>query len=374
MAKNLDKKVLRLHVLIWALFITWETVITNILYDMNVAPIIYIVHYAITIALFYLQSNVILPHLSKNKLRWLWIPLFFIIFLLTYIAAHWLGEIILTIFLQRPIKPWFGMTLQNFLKNGYRGLFFMGFSTGYFYLRNYMAQRNLTQQLETERLIAIIEQQQIRSELDVMQNAFLKAQINPHFLFNILNYIHLQTIKSAPQISEAVTTLASVMRFAFDIEHAGERIRLGDEFEQVNDISYLYSLKKGQGTLKLDYELAVCELQLIPLVLLTLAENCYKHGDLAEQDAEMSVLLENDHLKISTWNRTSQQKPLSSTKNGLANLEKRLLTAYGNAHSFTYGNDGNGGFTVQLDIPLEQVLQSSANRGKGTGIVELHGA
>ena len=285
-----------------------------------------------------------------------------------------IGEIFLIHLLDKPIKPWYGYTWQSFLKNGYRGLFFMGFSTGYFYLRNYMAQRNLTQQLETERLIAIIEQQQIRSELDVMQNAFLKAQINPHFLFNILNYIHLQTIKSAPQISEAVTTLASVMRFAFDIEHAGERIRLGDELEQVNDISYLYSLKKGQGTLKLDYELAVCELQLIPLVLLTLAENCYKHGDLAEQDAEMSVLLENDHLKISTWNRTSQQKPLSSTKNGLANLEKRLLTAYGNTHSFTYGNDGNGGFTVQLDIPLEQVLQSSANRGKETGIVEPHGA
>ena len=88
MAKNLDKKVLRLHVLIWALFISWETIITNLLYEMAVEPIIYIVHYAITIALFYLQSNVILPRLSKNRLRWLWIPLFCIIFLLMYIAAH----------------------------------------------------------------------------------------------------------------------------------------------------------------------------------------------------------------------------------------------------------------------------------------------
>ncbi|WP_461790440.1 sensor histidine kinase [Pedobacter sp.] len=371
MAKNLDKKVLRLHILIWALFITWETIIINILYDMDVAPIIYIVHYIINIALFYFQSDVVLPRLSKNRWRWLWIPLFCIIFLLLYILAHWLGEIFLIHLLKKPIKPWYGMNLQSFLKNGYRALFFIGFSAGYYYLRSYLIQRDHSQRLETERLKAIIEQQNTQRDLDLMQNAFLKAQINPHFLFNILNYIHLQTIKSAPQISEAVTTLANVMRFAFDIENTGDSIRIGDELEQVADISYLYGLKKGQHTLKLNYELAVCDLQLIPLVLLTLAENCYKHGDLSEHDALMSLSLENDQLYISTWNKASNQKPITSTKTGLTNLKKRLATAYGEAHSFTYGLDEESGFNVQIFVRLNQIVKPSENKAADTDIAEL---
>lgn len=371
MAKNLDKKVLRLHILIWSLFITWETIIINILYDMDVEPIIYIVHYIINIILFYLQSDIVLPKLSKLKWRWLWIPLFLIIFLLLYIVGHWLGEIFLTHLLKKPIKPWYGMNLQTFLKNGYRALFFIGFSAGYYYLRSYLAQRDRTQRLETERLKAIIEQQNTQRELDLMQNAFLKAQINPHFLFNILNYIHLQTMKSAPHISEAVTRLANVMRFAFDIEHAGERIKIGDELEQVADISYLYGLKKGQHTLKLNYEEAVCDLELIPLVLLTLAENCYKHGDLSTQDAEMSIAIANDYLTISTWNVASHKKPLSSTKTGLTNLEKRLQSAYGEAHSFSYGLNDDGTFSVQLRIHSSQVAKPFASTVAGTGTIEL---
>lgn len=263
------------------------------------------------------------------------------------------------------------MNLQSFLKNGYRALFFIGFSAGYYYLRSYLIQRDHSQRLETERLKAIIEQQNTQRDLDLMQNAFLKAQINPHFLFNILNYIHLQTIKSAPQISEAVTTLANVMRFAFDIENTGDSIRIGDELEQVADISYLYGLKKGQHTLKLNYELAVCDLQLIPLVLLTLAENCYKHGDLSEHDALMSLSLENDQLNISTWNKASHQKPITSTKTGLTNLKKRLATAYGEAHSFTYGLDEEGGFNVQIFVRLNQIVKPSENKAADTDIAEL---
>ncbi|MNQ80156.1 Sensor histidine kinase YehU [compost metagenome] len=355
----IDWKYFRLHALIWSLFISWETIITNILYDMSVPVINYAVHYAITIALFYLQSGKILPWLGGKKWQWLWIPLFCIVFLLMYILAHWLGEIFLTHLLQKPIKPLYGMTWASFLRNGYRGLFFMGFSTGYYYLYSFIRQRKHAQELETQQLLAIIQQQQTQRELDIMHNAFLKAQINPHFLFNILNYIHFQSLKSAPQISEAVTRLANVMRFAFDIEHTGERVKLGEELTQVEDITYLYSLKKSNGTLVLDYELAVCNLYLVPLVLLTLAENCFKHGDIDQADARMELMLEEDHLQISTWNKISDHRPAISTKTGLHNLAVRLNTAYGNEHSFSHGPDGNGGFSVQLKVPLALTLNPS---------------
>ncbi|WP_179747349.1 sensor histidine kinase [Pedobacter xixiisoli] len=336
------------------------------------APVInYVVHYAITIALFYFQSNKVLPWIGKKKLQWLWIPLFCIIFLLIYILAHWLGEIFLTHLLQKPIKPLYGMTWPSFLRNGYRGLFFMGFSTGYYYLYSFIAQRKHAQELETQQLKAIIKQQQTQRELDMMQNAFLKAQINPHFLFNILNYIHFQSLKSAPQISEAVTRLANVMRFAFDVEHVDDKVKLGEELEQVEDIIYLYSLKKNEGTLLLDYELAVCNLQFVPLVLLTLAENCFKHGDLSQADAQMQLMLEDDQLQISTWNKISDHKPAISTKTGLQNLATRLYNAYGDSHSFAYGPDDNGGFSVQLRVPIQLVLKPVSNAAVNTDTIAL---
>ncbi len=371
MPKTINKKAFRIHVLVWSLFIIWETIITNLLFDMSVPVVSYLVHYGITVVLFYFQSGTVLPWIGKKNMQWLWIPLFCIAFLLMYILAHWIGEIFLTHLLGEPIKPLYGMTWQSFLRNGYRGIFFMGFSTGYYYLYSFMAQRRHAQELETQRLLAIIQQQQTQRELDLLQNAFLKAQINPHFLFNILNYIHFQSMKSAPQISEAVTRLASVMRFAFDIEHAGERVKLGEELAQVEDITYLYALKKNNGTLQLDYELAVCNLYLIPLVLLTLAENCFKHGDLSETDARMELLLEDGQLKISTWNRIAGQKATISTLTGLQNLAKRLQTAYGDAHNFDHGPDGIGGFNVTLRLALPQALQSAGAAATSIGTAGL---
>lgn len=263
------------------------------------------------------------------------------------------------------------MTWPSFLRNGYRGLYFMGFSTGYYYLYSFIRQRRHAQELETQRLLAIIQQQQTQRELDVMQNAFLKAQINPHFLFNILNYIHFQSLKTAPQISEAVTKLAGVMRFAFDIEHSGERVKLGEELAQVEDITYLYALKKNGGTLLLDYELAVCNLYLVPLVLLTLAENCFKHGDLDQTDARMQLMLEDGALQISTWNKISADHASISTKTGLQNLAARLNTAYGQEHSFRHGPDGKGGFSVLLKVPLPLTLNPASGEATDIGKVAL---
>ncbi|WP_343532168.1 histidine kinase [Pedobacter sp.] len=367
----INKKTFRIHALVWSLFIIWETVITNLLYDMSAPVINYFVHYGITIALFYFQSNTVLPWLGKRKGQWLWIPLFCILFLLTYIVAHWAGEIFLTHLLDKPIKPLYGMTWQSFLRNGYRGMFFIGFSTGYYYLYSFIAQRRHAQELEKQQLLAIIGQQQTQRELDLMQTAFLKAQINPHFLFNILNYIHFQSMKSAPQISEAVTRLANVMRFAFDIGHTDETVKLGEELAQIEDVIYLYSLRKNTGTLELDYELAVCNLYLIPLGLLTLAENCFKHGDLSESNARMQLSLEDGQLQISTWNKIAAEKPTISTHTGLQNLSKRLQATYGQNHHFSYGPDGNGGFSVQLQIALELTLQpvSSAITNTGTTVL-----
>lgn len=371
MPKSINKKVLRIHLLVWFLFIIWETVITNLLYDMSAPVINYVVHYSITIALFYLQSDIVLPWLGKRKGKWLWIPLFCVIFLLTYILAHWVGEIFLTHLLGKPIKPFYGMTWQSFLRNGYRGLFFIGFSTGYYYLYSFIAERRHAQELEKQQLLAIISQQQTQRELDLMQNAFLKAQINPHFLFNILNYIHFQSIKSAPQISEAVTRLASVMRFAFDIGDAEETVRLGDELDQIEDVKYLHSLRKNTGTLALNYELAVCDLRLIPLVLLTLAENCFKHGDLAQTNAQMELFLADNQLHIRTWNKIAKAKPAISTHTGLANLSKRLQTVYDRNYEFTYGPDGDGGFNVQLKIALELTLKPVSSTTTNTGTTVL---
>ena len=371
MSKMIVKKRIKLHALVWSLFICWETVITNILYEMTAPAVNYVVHYAITIALFYFQSNRILPWIGKKRLQWLWIPLFCIIFLLVYILAHWLGEIFLTHLLHKPIKPWYGMSWESFLRNGYRGLFFMGFSTGYYYLYSFLAQRKHAQDMETQRLLAIIQQQQTERELDKMQNAFLKAQINPHFLFNILNYIHFQSLKSAPQISEAVTRLANVMRFAFDVEYVDDKVKLGEELTQVEDIIYLYSLKKNKGTLQLDYELAVCNLYFVPLILLTLAENCYKHGDLSETDAQMSLTLEGEQLKIATWNKIASQKPAISTKTGLKNLTIRLSKAYGNSFTLSHGPDGSGGFNVQLLVPVQLTLKSAWHEVVHTDTIAL---
>jgi two-component system LytT family sensor kinase len=344
----------KIHILVWLLFIHTEAIMIGVLLDLFSNPLIYAAHYAVIICYFYLHANHALPWAVKDKPHIFWrLPLVVALQLVCYGLAHYLVSLLL-IFVNLSLANAGKIDMVFILRNLYRGLYFMGFATGYYFLQNYLNERKRTETLERERLNSIINKQRVTQELANAKNAFLKAQINPHFLFNTLDFVYHHVNTYSEVAGEAIIKLAEMMRFAMQPEEMNSQISLADEIEQVESLCYLQQIRKTAPlNLEFKYDPEISHLQIIPLVLLTLVENIFKHGDLSKpsEKALISLTVEQGYLKLKTVNLINEVPNLIGTHAGLANIKARLSYAYGDEVQFVYSTIGQI-FNVEISIPV----------------------
>jgi two-component system LytT family sensor kinase len=343
----------RRHIISWAVFIVYETVVIGFYSGSFGHPLTYAAHYLIIILFFYLHACRSLPWGLKQPKQILWrMPTAMVLEILLFIAANYVVDFILVKIhtLSGPVKTIHD--LQYIMKILYRCLYFILFSTGYYLLETYIKERKRTNELEKQQLQDTIERQEILQEMAKAQNAFLLAQINPHFFFNTLDFLYHQVEFTTPVAAKAVSTLSAMMRFAIDADKVGDFILVGQEVEQIDNLLYLNQLRQ-----KLDIRFQVADevmsLQMIPLVLLTLAENVFKHGNLkAGNMAVINIYISDEYFITETDNAIDPASHISGTKTGLINTARRLEYAYGDKSNFKYGVDNDGRFRLRLQLPL----------------------
>lgn len=242
---------------------------------------------------------------------------------------------------------------QFLFKSIYRGFYFILFSTGYYFLLTYLNEKKRSNELEQIRLKSIIREQRINEELTKSQNAYLRAQINPHFLFNTLDFIYHNTRKTSPLAAEAISTLSEIMRYAIDTEYTNERCVVGEEIEQIESLIQLHKLKEN-AHINLQYSEEIKQIKMIPLVLITLTENMFKHGDLTndQHPASIDLFKEDNMLHVKTENLINTRSKAKSMNTGLNNVAKRLEYSYGNKVNFSYKVTEQSRFTVSLSVAL----------------------
>lgn len=346
----------RFHLLIWVAFIFYETVVIGLITGVFGHLSAYASHYLLILILFYLHANVCLPWAFRNSHSAIWkLALIVLLEISAFILISYLADEFL-IFTHLLRVKHYKLTYQNSLQSLYRGIYFIGFSTGYFFIIRYNKERRKTNELERQRLNDIIYRQKSEQELTKAQNAFLKAQINPHFLFNTLDFIYHNIVALSPAAADAVITLSEMMRYAIDSDKMGEYILLGEEIDQVENLVYLNQIRKNNRLLfELKYEEEVRQLYLIPLVLLTMVENVFKHGNLTEKehDAYVHIYIKNGTLFIETDNLINNQRWPGGNNKGLNNTERRLKYTYGEEIIFNCKTNDLNHFIVVLGIPLD---------------------
>lgn len=352
----------KLHLFVWALFIFYEAFVIGYVSGVFGHPMTYLLHYIAAIILFYVHAEIVLP--------WVFAVKRFIAFRLPLVPVELAVYVIVSFIFDKILvdsgiviheKP-FRMSWVYFFSMLYRGGYFAGFSTGYYYLVTYLKEKKKTNELEKQHLNDIITQQKAEQELTKAENAFLKAQINPHFLFNTLDFIYHSIADSSPIAADAVIVLTDMMRYAIDANKMGEYIYLGDEIDQAENLIYLNQARKNHSLyFKLNYSEDVRTIRLIPLVLLTLVENIFKHGDLSEpnDEAVINVYLDAHHLHINTHNLISENTSDTGSHAGLNNIRKRLSYTYGHEVSFQYHADQTNHFHLNLSIPLTPLNASA---------------
>lgn len=181
---------------------------------------------------------------------------------------------------------------------------------------------------------SILEEEKLQLEIE-KSNAnlnFLKAQINPHFLHNTLNFLYAKSLPYSTELSEGILTLSDIMRYALSEQNikAG-KAALKDEIEHLRNVIRIHQLRYNNN-LQVNFEVngIVNGSSIIPFVLITIAENAFKHGDLksTEYPIDLKLTVDNNGLRFYCRNKKKTGPKELSTGIGLDNIKKRLDLAY----------------------------------------------
>jgi len=188
------------------------------------------------------------------------------------------------------------------------------------------------------------------------QIQFLRAQINPHFLFNTLNNIYSLAVVQSTQTAPMVLQLSELLRYVI-YDSQEEKVPLRKEVVQINRFIELFQMRQ-ETPVNIEFHHAAIpeQLKIEPMILIPLVENCFKHCDFdANSSAFVQIKLEiNEHqLVFSTQNSkndANQQKDKTGGV-GLQNIKKRLALKYAERHHLAIKNEDEL-FSVKLDLQL----------------------
>ena len=203
--------------------------------------------------------------------------------------------------------------------------------------------------------------QKLQTEALGMELKVLKTQINPHFVFNVLNAAYAKILPISEEAAEYLQKSSEIIRFAL-YEANEEFIKLEKEMAYLNQYVQLESIRNTHRCkVSLVQEGRILESHEIPtLLLITLVENAFKHGVHASRHpsfVDIKIFIHPDKLECNIINSVPQRSaeaqpaPEQPTGLGLANLKKRLEIYYPNRYHFeTIAKDHT--FKVILSMPL----------------------
>ena len=194
-------------------------------------------------------------------------------------------------------------------------------------IRHFIRVRQLKQQLKDEKA------KNTEAEL-----AWLKNQINPHFLFNTLNNISSLTQIYADAAQDAIAQLSDLLRYAM-YETNKNTVPLGGEVEFMRNYIELMKLRCNEQT-SVNYQLSIDseQVEVAPLLFVSLIENAFKHGVSSGRPSAISIKLEQHQGQLTficnNTNYPKNDKDRSGSGIGIENTRRRLELMYADRYEW----------------------------------------
>jgi two-component system, LytTR family, sensor kinase len=185
----------------------------------------------------------------------------------------------------------------------------------------------------------------------------LKAQINPHFLFNNLNTIYALAVKGDVRTKDVILQLSDFLRYVL-YDTSSDKIDLEKEIEIIRTYIGLQRerINPNITEINLNIEGEFKGAVIAPLLLLPLAENCFKHGiGKTKGTIQIDIQYSKGQLLFHTKNKTAlRENPMNQKQGGIGikNVEKRLNLLYPDKHLLTFV-ENNDLFEVEMKINLD---------------------
>jgi two-component system, LytTR family, sensor kinase len=329
-----------LHAAVWTVLFLFPVLLEKSIHDTKPEPVsnrswytyLSIFSDALWISFFYLNAYLLIPKLAYRKRIFSYVLILLSIFGFLMLF-HWaFGAFIIH---QPSFNP-------RILFNIFPFVFILACSTAYRTIQDRMEAENLSKERVTENL---------KTEL-----SFLRSQVNPHFMFNVLNNMVSLARKKSDLLEPSLIKLSSLLRYML-YETDEEKVQLEKEVEYIHSYIDLQLQRFGKklvvnvnmNTIDKPYEIE-------PMLLIAFVENAFKHGTgmILNPQIDIDLQARNGVLQFTVKNRynneTAEEKDKTSGI-GLTNVKRRLKLLYDGQHTLLI-TKADGWFITSLQLNL----------------------
>ncbi len=329
------------HFIGWLLYFSISVVGYNRFYENKIDLLLVTSVYVFSHALMYYLTQYVLTVLSFKKGKgWL----FFIGYILLAIFLSFVMYGLIYLILEDQMPLYFGREFIAiyavfFISNLFMGGVLIGIKS--------MIDKFRQQKQEKEQ-----KQEQLLSEL-----SYLKAQVNPHFLFNTINSVYV-LIKMNPETAADMLIKLSDLLRSHLYDFSRDKISIEEEIKYMENYIELEKLRRGHRVeVYFEKQGELSDFSLPPLLMIPFLENCFKHLSSNTDKPNivtLKMMRDFDKLKVEFFNTIDVQ---STTKNGggigLTNVKRRLALLFPNNHHLEIIKKENL-FLVKLELNLSR--------------------
>jgi len=215
-----------------------------------------------------------------------------------------------------------------------------------------VAGKLIVDRIRFQKYIEVIEKEKMKNELD-----FLKAQFNPHFLFNSINSIYGNINKSNSTAREMLLTFSEMLRYQL-YECNTSVISIEKEISYIRNYISLQQIRKPENlSIQLNVSEDVRGITIAPLIFMAFIENSFKYVSNHEDrlnEVQISLARSNNQLFFKTFNtkeNVNGREMIDPGGIGIANVKRRLELLYPDKHALMIQNNDHS-FEVMLNLEV----------------------
>ncbi|HMI63267.1 MAG TPA: histidine kinase [Puia sp.] len=330
-----------IHIIVWAsLYLFWVTILQNHAITLSRTLTVEFCYLLFIAANYYFHIYYTIPHFLYRK-KYL------------AFAGSFIGAIVLASVLRTLLAIY--MTKHIFLPGGDQPAFATVLSRSLLNISVWVvciiAVQLVIEKIRFRKYIDALEIEKTKNEMD-----FLKAQFNPHFLFNSINSIYGHIDKSNPTARNMLLTFSEMLRYQL-YECNVDAINIDKEINYIRNYTALQQIRKEEDlVVRLAIGQEVRGFAIAPLLFIAFIENAFKYAsnnESQENKVEISLDKQDGVLFFKTFNTKDKNpgSPLERGGIGIANVKRRLEILYPDKHDLSI-QDTDHAYEVSLKIQL----------------------
>ncbi len=362
----------KIHVIIWCLYVIYYLISYLFIHskDFSVSVFVSILLNTSLYAFVFYSCSLYIYVVYLDKKKYLLTSFFCVVSTSISVGLNFFISNYILIFLgDEQVKM--ELNWNNFTLGYWNTQIYAFYALGYFFAQKTIQQQKdiaakdleiANQKIDIAKKELQLAEERAAKEKAQAEMAFLRSQINPHFMFNTLNMIYSKVRGASREAGDIVIEFADMMRYATSTKLQEDEVDLRGELDFVQQYLSLHKQRNQQNAyIDYDEEGYFHSHRIVPMVLITLVENGIKHGLIDDPNFPLKIrasLIDDVFVFIvhNLKNHHSDQiMDRGNTGIGIKNIIKRLNAVYKNGGFSLDSEDGEDDYIVTFTVDFNLI-------------------